>query len=208
MPTRDETAKLVVQYMRADANMRRMLRLTLPSVFTDELDVAVVEADAMLSEAEEVSQDAAAVGQQVYADMGFPTTDGILGPRAGPTTRELFELTLAQMIVEQLEDDDDGIDDADASSLEAGGNRDKLFTVLAQVGEFAEARGAVALSGVCKLWRHCVVTGPHAKAMWLGIAMREFGEAARTVVATNGPEALWEQDWREFVLQHAGGSKR
>ena len=77
---------------------------------------------------------------------------------------------------------------------------EKLFTVLPSICELAGAAGSVAISGVSRLFHQAVVRGRESNAIWIGIAMREYGPEARAHTAAAGADAMLSTDWRKFVL--------
>ena len=215
------TAELVLAYLRADEGMRAMYRQTMPTTFTEDLVAAIAEADAMLSEADAAARDALDAGAAVYSELdlptaageaasaraaaevargGAPSSDGFNSQRS--RAREVFQATLAKMIAESLEEDEGDEDDGDGEEDMAGPAtaEEALFTVLPLVCELGGAAVAKAASGVSRLFRQAVVHGPNAKALWLGVAMREYNDAARALVAANGAEVVLTQDWRRWVL--------
>ena len=208
------SAELVLSYLRADAAMRAMYRTTMPQVFDAELTAAIDEADAAIAEAGDVAADALSTGAGVFDEIGGPTTanpgapgadgdDPAQGGSRDPRVmaRRMFEASLARLIAEQYEegDDDEDADGIGADDMPAT-NEEKLFTVLPTVCELAGGESSARLVRVSRLFRQSIVHGKEANAVWIGIAMREHGPAARAHLAEAGVDATLSTDWRAFVL--------
>ena len=74
-------ATLILQYLKAAAPERTMLRVALPTIFTDELISCIEEADVTLAEARAAAQDATATVNSVD-DEGAKTVS-LVRKRAG-----------------------------------------------------------------------------------------------------------------------------
>lgn len=206
------TAALVLQYMRASAAMRAVYRQTMPGTFTAELDAAVAEADEALAAAERESAETSSMAAAVFSELNLPETasaDRAQDQRS--RSLAVFETTLAQLIAEHLEDGVDGEecgeggDPDDVMPVDGHGlaPADALALVLPTLSEFTLAATFVRLVATCRVHRNVATSGPHARAIWLGIAMREFGQAARAHLAAAGADGMLATDWRRFVVDTA-----
>jgi hypothetical protein len=198
MPARAATAALVVQYLQAQSNERRLLEQAMPRLFTADFLAAAAEADAMLAEADASASDALDAVVAVGNEVGI-NADGVAIP-VRTQSRELFLATLAQLILEQLNDDGDEEEaEGDDADYVAMTTTDKLFTVLPTVAEFSGVEGAVTLEGTCRLFRACLTEGREHRSMWFGIAMRQFPALVTSHIAAVGPDAVLSADWRTLV---------
>lgn len=204
------TAALVLQFLKASPIERDMLRRIRPDLFNQDFDDAIAEADEMLNTADAHASDIMSTVSAVATELELPPEVAAMS-KPTVSSRERFLVTLSQMIAEQFqaeEDDDDEEEEHQALETPASAapivsqrvNRiDDLMPVMHRVVEFLGCKGALMLEMTSRSMRALIVTSPDARALWLGLAMREYPAAAKALITKDAAEAL-TADWRSLVL--------